>query len=79
MEPAVRQRAGIYARFRFAAGRATSAFAGFLFLVLTASRLFFSASIRLTTRVGASTVRATTPSLVFASMIRCSPSRYSSL
>ncbi len=47
---------------------------------LTASRLFFSASIRFTTFGGASTAGATTSSpAIFASMIRCSPSRYSSL
>ena len=54
-----------YARLRLAAGWATAAFAGFFFVVLTASRLFFSASIRLTTLGGVSTAGATITSLVF--------------
>ena len=54
--------------------------AGFFFVVLTASRLFFSASIRLTTRGGASTAGAMISSpAIFASMMRCKPWRYSSL
>ena len=57
-----------------------STFADFFFVLLTASRLFLKASIRLTTLGGASTVGATISSpAIFASMIRCSPSRYSSL
>jgi hypothetical protein len=61
-----------YARLRFAAGGATAAFAGFFFVALTASRLFFNASIRLTTRGGASTVGATISSpAILASMMRC--------
>jgi hypothetical protein len=42
-----------YARLRFVVGCATVAFAGFFFVVLTSSRLFLSASIRLTTLGGA--------------------------
>ena len=73
------QRGG-HARLRLAAGLATAAFAGVFFFALTASRLFRSASIRLTTFGGASTAGATISSpAIFASMIRCSPSRYSSL
>jgi hypothetical protein len=69
-----------YARLRFAAAWATAAFAGFFFVALTASRLFFSASIRLTTLGGASTAGATISSpAILASMMRCNPSRYSSL
>ena len=45
----------LQARLRFAAGLATDAFADFFFDALTALRLFFSASIRLTTFGGAST------------------------
>jgi hypothetical protein len=58
-----------YARLRFAAGWATAAFAGFFFVVLTASRLFFNASIRLTTLRGVSTAGATISSpTILASM-----------
>jgi hypothetical protein len=49
-----------YARLRFAAGAGAWAFAGFFFVVATASRLFFSAAIKLTTLGGASTVGAIT-------------------
>ncbi len=63
-----------------ATGFATAALAGCFFFALTASRLFLSASIRLTTLGGASTVCATTSSpAIFASMMRWSPSRYSSV
>src|SRR5512140_3839975 len=60
----------VHARLRFFSTRATT-FTGFFFAVLTASRLFFSASIRLTTFGGASTAGDTTSSpAIFASMIR---------
>jgi hypothetical protein len=58
--------------------RATAALAGFFLAVLTASRLLFSASMRLTTLGGVSTAGATISSpAILASMMRCSPSRYS--
>ena len=56
-----------------------SALAAFFLPVLTRSRLWRSASIRLTTFGGASSSVATTSSpAIFASMIRCSSSWYSS-
>jgi hypothetical protein len=56
-----------HARLRFATGAEAWAFAGFFFVVATASRLFFSASMRFTTLGGASTAGATTS---FASNLR---------
>ena len=47
-------------RFAAAAGFATAALIGFFFAALTVSRLFFSASIRLTTFGGASAAVETT-------------------
>jgi NO-binding membrane sensor protein with MHYT domain len=49
-----RERRERYARFRFAGALAITALAGLFFVALTASRLFFRASIRFTTRGGAS-------------------------
>ena len=64
-----------HARLRFWAGWATAALAGFFFVAVTAWRLFFSASIRLTTLGGVSTAGATISSpAILASMMRCSPS-----
>src|SRR5204863_130272 len=65
-------RTQVYARFRFATGTvlAGATFADFFFVLLTASRLFFKASIRLTTFGGASTCGATTSSpAIFLSMM----------
>ena len=71
-----------YLARRFAATRtgfSMTAFAAFFFPVLTRSRLWRSASIRLTTFGGVSSAVATTSSpAIFASMIRCSSSWYSS-
>jgi len=64
-----------YARLRFAGGFSATALAGRFFCVLTASRLFLSASIRFTTLGGASAVGATISwPAIFASMIALSPS-----
>jgi hypothetical protein len=56
---------------RFCAGFATAAFAAFFLPPLTASRLFLSASIRLTTFGGVAAVGATISSpATLASMMR---------
>ena len=71
----VQARARFFAGAAFAAPRTGSTLAVRFFVVLTASRLLRSASIRLTTRAGASTAVATISwPAIFASMIAFSPS-----